>query len=103
MEKIDGELRPSLPVYVKQFGVTVKEPFKLDGKPKAMVSRWSDEEGMSGVVKGPFTRIFYEPMNLGSDKQVKEFLLSLGWEPTWWNIRKKDTAQGKAGERTSPK
>jgi hypothetical protein len=28
------------------------------------------------------------PINLGSDKQVKEYLLSIGWVPTEWNFKK---------------
>lgn len=97
MDEIDERLKPMLPTYVKQFGVTVLEPFKMNGKPKKMVTDWGIE------VEGPFTRIFYEDMNLGSDKQVKEFLLTIGWEPTWYNFRKKDSDLGKRGDRMSPK
>lgn len=99
MESIEDVLRPALPINVKQYGVTVEEPFKMDGKPKKMVTDWE----LGGEVGGPFNRIHYEDMNLGSDSQVKDYLLSLGWKPTFWNYRKKDSIHGKAGELTSPK
>ncbi|MGL1886292.1 MAG: DNA polymerase [Reichenbachiella sp.] len=99
MDNIYSELKTSLPLSVKQYGVTVLEPFKLDGKPKKMATDWIEEE----LISGPFTRIYFEDMNLGSDKQVKAFLLALGWEPTWWNFRKKDSKEGKKGDRMSPK
>lgn len=94
---VDSKLRPHLPVRVRQYGVSVLEPFKLNGTPKKMVTDWLT------TVDGPFTRIYFEDMNLGSDKQLKEYLLSLGWRPTLYNYRKKDTINGKKGERTGPK
>lgn len=101
MEAIDSKLRPTLPINVKQYGVPVSSPFLMNGKPSKMVTDWMVED--SCIVRGEFSRIFYDPMNLGSDKQVKEFLLNLGWVPTWWNTRKKDSINGKKGENTSPK
>jgi len=94
---IDAKLRPILPNHVKQYGVTVTEPFKMDGSPKKMVTDWIPE------VDGAFTRVYFEPMNIGSDKQLKEWLLSIGWVPTMFNYRKKDTINGKKGDRTGPK
>lgn len=44
--------------------------------------------------------ILTEPLNLGSPKQVQEFLLTQGWIPTEWNIKK--LPDGKK-IRTSPK
>jgi len=99
MDNIYIKLKPQLPITVKQWGVTVSDPFKLDGKPKKMVKDWYDTD----IVEGPFTRILFEDFNLGSDKQVKAFLLTLGWQPTWWNFRKKDTKDGKKGDKMSPK
>ncbi len=97
MDKIDKKLRPQLPVTVKQFGVTILEPFKMDGNPKHWVKEWGVE------VDGAYTRVVFEEMNLGSDSQLKTYLLSLGWKPTLWNFRKKDSKNGKKGERTGPK
>jgi len=42
-------------------------------------------------VSAPFCRIVYEDLNLNSHEQVKNFLLSQGWEPTQWNrVREED-------------
>jgi len=39
-------------------------------------------------IQGPFTRISFEEMNLNSHDQVKDYLLSVGWQPTQWNYKK---------------
>lgn len=98
MDGIYSELKPSLPITVKQHGNTINEPFKMDRTLKKTVLDWTDQD-----VKGPFSRVVFEDFNLGSDKQVKIFLLALGWQPTWWNFRKKDSKEGKKGDRMSPK
>ena len=49
------------------------------------------------TVRGPFCRIEYHDIDLGSSQQVKNYLLSVGWKPTEWNKSKK------TGEITSPK
>jgi DNA polymerase I-like protein with 3'-5' exonuclease and polymerase domains len=43
---------------------------------------------MIDTIKGPFSRIEFQPINLNSDVQVKEYLLSKGWRPTTWNYKK---------------
>lgn len=48
-------------------------------------------------IQGPFTRIKYEDINLNSSEQVKDYLLSVGWVPTQYNINKETR------EPTSPK
>ena len=48
-------------------------------------------------IRGPYCKIKYERINPNSHEQVKEFLLSVGWVPTQWNINKKTK------EPTSPK
>lgn len=40
------------------------------------------------TIGGPFCRIKWEPINLDSDPQVKEFLFTQGWIPTTWNYKK---------------
>jgi DNA polymerase III epsilon subunit-like protein len=51
-------------------------------------------------VKGPFSRIRYDKINLDSGGQVKDFMLSIGWIPTQWNWTKDDNGQH---INTSPK
>ena len=48
-------------------------------------------------IRGPFTKIAFENINLDSSDQVKKYLLSVGWIPTEYNFSKT------TGERTSPK
>ena len=73
----------------------VSKPFLKTGKPGKQVKDWYPED--NSVVWGQFCRIEWHEMNLASDKQVKKFLLSIGWKPTEWNINTK------TGEVTSPK
>jgi len=54
---------------------------------------------MSKLVEGPFCRIRYEKINLNSHDQIKTYLLSQGWKPTEYNVKKVD---GK-NVQTSPK
>lgn len=65
-------------------------PFKKDGTLKQRVLGYADG------VKGPFTRCWWEKINLNSETQVKTYLLSVGWRPTEYNYNDK-------GEQTSPK
>lgn len=85
-ERLEEELLPDMPKIIKQYGVTVSEPFTMSGAYKKMVTDWLPDD--HDCVVGPFTRIQYFDINLGSDKQVKEYLLSIGWRPTEWNYKK---------------
>lgn len=40
------------------------------------------------MIGGPFTRLAWEPINLNSSTQVKDYLLSQGWQPTEYNYLK---------------
>jgi hypothetical protein len=65
------------------------KPLKKDGTYKQTIIKNYEGAELLGTIWGDFTRIIYEDINLASDKQVKEVLLSLGWRPTEWNISKK--------------
>jgi len=52
-------------------------------------------------VQGPFTRIDFEPMDLNSSTQIKNYLLREGWKPTQYN-KVKDSVTGQ-WRQTSPK
>jgi DNA polymerase I-like protein with 3'-5' exonuclease and polymerase domains len=60
------------------------------------------------LIGGPFTKVEFVPFNLNSDKQVKDFLFTQGWQPTSWNYQK-DRAGRKVKDargqhiKTSPK
>ena len=72
-----------------------QKAFRKDGtlsvKAKAY---WKDD---MEIVAGDYCRVEFEAIDLGSQKQVKDALLYLGWKPTEWNVSKK------TGKITSPK
>lgn len=89
---IDDELLPNIKPTVKSRGVTVDKPFTVKGSLKKTVTDWflGDTELPSTTVGGPFTRIEYHELNLGSPAQVKAYLLeNEGWIPDEWNYDKK--------------
>jgi hypothetical protein len=114
---IDERLVRRLPRYARRVGVSVTKPFKKDGTLSKMVTDFSDQVfsdevnttgapdhqgcfftgNWASMVSAPFTRIEYYQTDLNSDKQVKEWLLSIGWKPKEWNISKL------TGDKTSPK
>ena len=98
IQHIDDELLPNLPKSCKSWGTTVNKPFKNNGDLLKRVLDWFNRfnDCSSDTVAGPFTRLDWIEMNLGSMVQVKTYLLSQGWQPTEWNYND-------AGERTSPK
>lgn len=106
ISSIDLELDPRLPRKCRQVGVSVSRPFKKDGSLSKMVLDWGQSCTMDLehpvhdphlYVSGPFTRIKYEKLDLGSTAKVKDWLYTLGWVPTEWNINKVTK------QRTSPK
>lgn len=100
VSKIDDEILPSIPfLKVVPKNSLVSEPFRKDGELKEVVKRWKDTSYPDSdvIVHGPFSRVYWEQINLDSDDQVKTYLLGQGWVPTEWNYHK-DT-----GEKTSPK
>ena len=116
LEVIDTMLTTHLPTHCRQVGTTVTKPFNKDGTLSKRCHGWcietmdTDHYYMSldghtssylatldAYIAGPFSKIEWYQPDLGSDKQVKEWLLDIGWKPTVWNISKK------TGERTSPK
>lgn len=103
---IDERLATRLPTHPRRVGVEIKKPFKKDGTLSKSVMDWSwlnpeYDNNLSHAfhtyVCGPFTRIEWITTDLNSDKQVKEWLLSIGWKPTEWNT------SITTGEKTSPK
>ena len=115
INKIDKALDKHLPMIVdveetKQNGEYkyVKKPFLKSGEYTQSVIAWlsnygssslchgGDEFRNSKVVGGPFTRISLRKVDLNSNDETKNYLLSEGWEPLEWNTNDE-------GERTSPK
>lgn len=92
---IDSVVLPRIPLSPKRYGVEIHKPFKKDGNyTKTVMDFWDEDVSLVG---GPHCRILWHEINLGSDKQVKEYLLSVGWVPTEWNYNKE------TGKPSSPK
>lgn len=72
-----------------------QKAFKKDGTPTVRTTEyWGDE---LGLVAGDYCKVSFAVIDLGSQKQVKEALLYLGWQPREWNV------SDKTGKVTSPK
>lgn len=66
----------------------VRKPFMKSGAYSASVEKHygGSSDDIRGLVGGPFTRISYRPIDLGSAAEVKDWMLSQGWEPAEWNL-----------------
>ena len=114
VERIDRTLYPQLPMIptIKEDkvvdGVTegVTSPYTKAGTLSLNLQKWIDKndlDGFSNSVGGPFCRVAFRRVNLASDKEVKEFLLNLGWQPEEYNYSKKEVDGEGNPLRTSPK
>lgn len=98
IDRIDRTITPLLPLKliieetkVKGEYKYVSKPFKRDRSYTQQVIRWMDDCGLSPSEKpvvGPFSRISYRLVNLNSNEETKEYLLSQGWKPDKWNFKK---------------
>lgn len=95
IERIDRVLAKYLPVTMdileaKKDGEYnyVRKPFMKSGKYSASVEKHFTDERMlySMCIGGPFSRIAYRPIDLGSAAEVKDWMLYQGWEPAEWNL-----------------
>ena len=80
-----GILTDSLPLLVQPKGAPVVAPFTRAGK---LAKRVVQVLGCPMEVEGPFCGVRFVPLNLDSPKQLTEFLLGIGWEPTEFNYKK---------------
>lgn len=67
----------------------VRKPFMKSGKYSASVEKHYGELrdwDVNSWVGGPFSRISYRPLDLGSPAEAKGWMLSQGWEPAEWNL-----------------
>lgn len=105
IERIDRIITPHLPLTMdileaKKAGEYgwVKKPFMKSGKYSASVEKHYEDVLVFNprLVGGPFSRICFRPIDLGSSAEVKDWMLSQGWEPAEWNL-------DDDGNRRSPK
>lgn len=104
--RIDKALYPRLPIIreieeskVKGEYKYVKKPFLKNGKYNSHVLKWLEKVGLNPEdrpIGGPHSRVRFRKVDLDKSKEVKEWLLALGWIPEKWNYNDN-------GERTSPK
>jgi DNA polymerase-1 len=99
---------PEVPLPKSKQPTWPSKQFKKDGTPTQAALKYYGD-GFAEENRFREDRILRTaPINLGSDKQVKEYLLSIGWEPTEWNFKKGDDGKpirdGMGNKvRTSPK
>lgn len=106
MERIDKALYSYLPIILEVEETKVKgeykhvtKPFLNSGKYNAHVLKWLDKVGLAPEDKpigGPHTRVNFRKVSLDKSKEVKDWLLELGWIPDKWNYNDD-------GQKTSPK
>lgn len=94
---VDSVINPFIPPKPKQVGTTITKVYKINGEYTKQVEDWILQLPVAGddapqspsfEVDGPFNRIEFVPINLDSPKQLVEWLLNNGWEPTEWNYKK---------------
>ena len=82
IDATDAELIPlTRPRVIRDSEVSA--PFTKSGRLATRVSNYYQDA--APTVRGPFTKVQFESINLGSTTQVKEYLYSIGWEPDEWN------------------
>jgi DNA polymerase I-like protein with 3'-5' exonuclease and polymerase domains len=101
IQEIEDELLKTIPQTPKQKGVSIHKPFKKNGEHTKAVFDWY--ESPQSLVSGPFSRVEWLTINLGSDVQVKRWLLSIGWVPTQYNHSTWEFNDDGKPKRTSPK
>lgn len=115
IENIDKALYPYLPHVptVKEdrtdedgYSDGFQNPFTKTGDINARLQKWIDNNDLVGfdtAIRGPFCRVDFRKVNLASDKEIKEFLLGLGWQPEEWNYSKVNKDEEGKPLRTGPK
>lgn len=104
IERIDRVLADKLPLTMdilesKKDGEYnwVRKPFMKSGKYSASVEKHYEQlPELRDSVAGPFSRISFRSIDLGSAAEVKDWMLAQGWEPAEWNLDDE-------GNRRSPK
>ena len=105
MDKVDTAVLPYLPYVCIRAKKTkgeysyYKSPFTKSGRMQSYVAQYvhdTDGDFSPDTLAGPFSRVDFQRVDLGSNSQVKDFLLGAGWVPEVWNTNDD-------GERTSPK
>lgn len=106
IEEVEAKLVPNLPITVVRVADKETKAFTASGQITAIAQRWLGDD--SDKLCGDFCKVRFDKFNIGSSDQVKNYLLSKGWQPTEYNFKKDNhnkplrDAQGKQ-IKTSPK
>lgn len=125
MQEINDQVLPELPPRKlkegeKKFYSMPAKPFKSDGSLSATMLNWIEKhnakiQGDSVVAYGKKYKIessklmnIQLPMEIKDGDDIKEWLMSRGWEPTLWNLKKGQDGKPLRDERgevitTTPK
>lgn len=98
--EIDKQLFEILPdKYVPVYKTPVNKPYLKNGDYSKAVKDWFKGKDIPKI-KGAFTRVGIKKPDLNSTQELKGYLLSNGWKPTEYNIKKEPDG---SWTKTSPK
>ena len=83
-----------------------QNPFTKAGEFNVRLQNWIDKEHIDwerDTIGGSFCRVTFRKVSLNSDKETKEWLLDMGWQPEEYNYSKKEVDEDGNPKRTSPK
>lgn len=83
-----------------------QNPYTKAGKLAIRLQNWLDKEMIplsEKEIGGAFCRITFRKVSLDSDKETKEWLLDMGWQPEEYNYSKTEVDDDGNPKRTSPK
>lgn len=83
-----------------------QNPFTKAGSLNARLDKWIEKEAPTlepSTIGGPFCRITFRKVSLNSNKEVKEWLLDIGWQPEEYNYSKVERDEDGNPKRTGPK
>ncbi len=85
INEIENQLMPTMPIRVIRVADKETKAFTKDGSVTAIAARWSKDVDLIG---GDFSKVQFEPFNLSSSTQLKDYLLSKGWTPESYNFKR---------------
>lgn len=85
---LEEQLIESLPIRVIRPNTGVTKAHKADGGITSIAARWVDGNLFNNNIMGDFCKVEFKRTNPGSPDQIKEYLISQGWQPLNWNYQK---------------
>lgn len=94
IQDVETALMPQMPIKVIRVANKETKAFNKDGSLSIVALRWWDTYSnklpphLVPEIEGDFSKVRFEPFNLSSSSQVKEYLLSKGWVPAEYNLKR---------------